>query len=47
MVTDKFEAYVERCSKTYGITPEEAKKLKIVQEVKKYYEKEGELKCEP
>lgn len=46
MVVDRFEAYVERCCKLYEITPEEAKKLKIVQEVKNYYEKEGELKCE-
>lgn len=32
--------YIDRFSKCYHITPEEALNHKIVQEVKKYYEEE-------
>lgn len=32
-----FEQYVEKYCKTYRISPEEAKKHKIVQNVKEYY----------
>lgn len=35
---EDFEAYVERYCKSYGLTPEEAKEHKLVQEVRAYYE---------
>ena len=37
-----FELYVERYSKTYHVTPEEAKEHKLVQGVKEYYESDRE-----
>lgn len=36
-----FEEYLERFCNEYNITPEEANKLKVVQDVKKYYTEEG------
>ncbi len=33
-----FEEYVEKYCRTYNVTPEEAKKHKLVQNVKEYYE---------
>ena len=41
MNTD-FEIYVEKYSKAYHLTPEEAKEHKLVQEVKEYYESDRE-----
>lgn len=37
-----FESYLERYCNLYHITPDEAKKHKIVQEVQIYYEERGE-----
>lgn len=38
---ERFEEYLERFCNEYNITPEEANKLKVVQDVKKYYAEEG------
>lgn len=45
-LADDFESYLERYCKQYGVTPEEAKEHRLVQEVKEYYGKE-EPECEP
>lgn len=37
-----FELYVEKYSKSYQMTPDEAVKHKLVQEVEKYYKEEEE-----
>lgn len=43
----KFNEYVEKYCRTYNLTPEEAKRHRLVQEVKKSYEEEeGDLICE-
>lgn len=38
---ERFEEYLERFCSEYNVTPEEANKLKVVQDVKKYYTEEG------
>ena len=38
---DDFKEYLERYSTKHKVTPEEAKRHKLVQEVKKYYEEAG------
>lgn len=37
-VMSDFEEYLEKYCREYGLTPEEAKEHKLVQEVKAYYE---------
>lgn len=37
-IKNDFEEYVEKYSRSYHVTPEEAKQHKVVQEVKKHYE---------
>lgn len=34
-----YESYLERYCKSHNLTPEEAEKHKLVQEVKQYYER--------
>lgn len=46
-MSSDFDIYVDRYSKTYHVTPEEAKKHILVQGVKEYYEeREGGKKNE-
>ena len=42
-VKDDFDIYVERYSKCYHITPEEALKHKLVQDVRTYYLETGRI----
>ena len=39
-VKERFKQYLDRFSRTYRITPEEAEQHAIVEEVKEYYEEE-------
>ena len=38
---ERFEGYLDRYSRTYRITPEEAEQHAMVEEVKEYYEEES------
>lgn len=39
-MADSFEEYLDRFCKEYDMSPEEANKLKVVQDVKTYYAEE-------
>lgn len=44
---DDFEIYLEKYCVKHGITPEEAKKHRMIQDVKAYYEEKGGTTCGP